>query len=316
MALGRVTVFGGSGFLGRHIVKHLAAEGFVVRVATRHPDEALFLKPMGDVGQIVPVHADVRDEKSVAAVVAGVDAVVNAVGLYVQRGRATFAAVHEAGAREVARRAAEAGVGRLVHISGIGVSATSDSAYVRSRAEGEALVRNAFADATILRPSVLFGPEDAFFNTLAALARLSPVLPLFGGGGNKAQPVYVGDVARAVARALADSATAGKIYELGGPRTYTYAELTRLLLAEIRRPRLLVPWPFFIAEMQARILELLPNPPLTRDQLKLMKIDNVVGAGSEGLGALGIAPTSVESILPTYVGRYRRGGLAPNPRLA
>lgn len=316
MALGRVTVFGGSGFLGRHIVKHLAAEGIVVRVATRHPDEALFLKPMGNVGQIVPVHADVRDEKSVAAAVAGVDAVVNAVGLYVQRGRATFAAVHEAGAREVALRAAEAGVGRLVHISGIGVSPTSDSAYVRSRAEGETLVRKAFAGATILRPSVLFGPEDAFFNTLAALARLSPVLPLFGGGGSKSQPVYVGDVARAVARALADPATAGKDYELGGPRTYTYAELTRLLLAEIRRPRLLVPWPFFVAEIQARFLELLPNPPLTRDQVKLMKIDTVVGANAEGLGALGIAPTSVESILPTYVDRYRRGGRSPNPRLA
>ena len=316
MALDRVTVFGGSGFLGRHIVKHLAARGSVVRVATRHPDEALFLKPMGNVGQIVPVRADVRDASSVSAAVAGVDAVVNAVGLYSQWGRATFAAVHEAGAREVAQRAAEAGVGRLVHISGIGVSATSDSAYVRSRAEGEALVTKAFAGATILRPSVLFGPGDAFFNKFAALARLSPVLPLFGGGGNKVQPVYVGDVARAVARALADPASAGKVYELGGPRTFTYAELTRLMLREIRRARLLVPVPFLVAEFQARFLELLPNPLLTRDQVKLMKVDNVVGAGAEGLDALGVAPTSVESILPTYMDRFRRGGRSTSPRLA
>lgn len=316
MALDRVTVFGGSGFLGRHIVKHLVAQGAVVRVATRHPDEALFLKPMGNVGQIVPVRADVRDANSVAAAVAGADAVVNAVGLYRQWGRATFSAVHEAGAREVAGRAAEAGVGRLVHISGIGVSATSDSGYVRSRAEGEVLVQKAFAGVTILRPSVLFGPEDSFFNKLAALARLSPVLPLFGGGGVKVQPVYVGDVARAVAGALADASSAGKVYELGGPRTYTYAELMRLMLAEIRRARLLVPVPFFVAEFYARFLGMLPNPLLTRDQVKLMKIDSVVGAGAEDLEALGVAATSVESILPTYMDRFRRGGRSSSPRLA
>lgn len=312
----RATVFGGSGFLGRYVVRHLASQGWIVRVATRHPDEALFLKPAGDVGQIVPVYADVRDEDSVRRAVDGVDAVVNAVGLYLQRGGQTFAAVHEEGARNVARAAKQAGVGGLVHISGIGASNESDSAYVRSRGQGERLVKSAFKDAAILRPSALFGPEDAFFNLIAAMARLIWVLPLFGGGTSKVQPVYVADVAAAAVKALTDPACRGKTYELGGPKVYTYAELMRLVLDVTGRRRLLVPVPFFVAEIKAALLSLTPAPFITRDQVELMKIDTVVGAKAQGFAALGIAPTAAESILPTYLDRFRRGGQWNNPRLA
>jgi NADH dehydrogenase len=316
MTARRATVFGGSGFIGRHIVRRLAAEGAVVRVAVRHPNDALFLKPMGDVGQIVPVAADVRDPAAVAAAVHGAEDVVNAVSLYVERGRATFAAVHETGAETVARAAAAAGVARLVQISGIGADPRSLSRYARSRARGEQRVRAAFPGATILRPSVVFGPEDAFFNTFAAMAQLSPALPLFGGGRMRLQPVYVGDVAEAARRALHDPAAPGKVYELGGPRIYTFRALLELLLAEIRRRRLLVPVPFFAAEIMATFLGLLPSPPLTRDQVKLLKSDNVVTSGMAGFADLGIAPTAAEVVLPTYLDRFRRGGRTRNPRLA
>jgi NADH dehydrogenase len=311
----RATVFGGSGFIGRYIVRLLAAEGAVVRVAVRRPTQALFLKPMGAVGQIVPVAADVRDPAAVAAAVHGVEDVVNVTSLYVERGRATFAAVHEKGAETVARAAAEAGVARLVQFSGIGADPQSASRYARSRARGEALVRAAFPGATLLRPSIVFGPEDKFFNTFAALAQLSPALPLFGGGRTRLQPVYVGDVAEAARRALHDTAAPGSTYELGGPRVYTLRALLELLLAEIGRRRLLVPVPFLLAEIQAAILSLLPSPPLTRDQVRLLKADNVVAAGAPDLDALGIAPTAVEVVLPTYLDRFRRGGRVRNPRL-
>ncbi|MGZ9033187.1 MAG: complex I NDUFA9 subunit family protein, partial [Rhodospirillales bacterium] len=218
MACHRVTVFGGSGFLGRQIVKRLAEDGANVRVAVRRPERASFLIETGRAGQIAPVYADVWDEASVAPVVDGSDAVINTVGHYVERGKATFEAIHGQGAMHVARASAMAGVGRLVHISGLGADPTSDSTYVRARGIGEDLVREAFPGATILRPSVIFGPEDAFFNRLAALARVMPVLPLFGSGETKLQPVYVGNVAEAVARALATPTAEGKVYELGGPR--------------------------------------------------------------------------------------------------
>lgn len=312
----RVTIFGGSGFIGRHIVRRLAAEGAVVRVAVRRPNQALFLKPMGAVGQIVPVAADVRDEAAVAAAVHGAEDVVNVTSLYVERGRATFAAVHEKGAETVARAAARAGVARLVQFSGIGADPHSPSRYARSRARGERLVRAAFPSATILRPSVVFGPDDKFFNTFAAIAQLSPALPLFGGGKTRLQPVYVGDVAEAARRATHDVAAPGQTYELGGPRVYAFRELLALLLDEIGRRRLLVPVPFAIAEIQAAFLSLLPSPPLTRDQVRLLKADNVVGPGALGLQDLGIAPTAVEVVLPTYLDRFRRGGRARNPRLA
>ena len=227
MAYHRVTVFGGSGFLGRQIVKRLADDGAEVRVAVRRPERASFLTEARRAGQIAPVYADVWDEASVAPVVDGSDAVINTVGHYVERGKATFGAIHGQGAMHVARASAMAGVRRLVHISGLGADPASDSPYVRARGIGEDLVKEAFPGATILRPSIIFGPEDAFFNRLAALARVMPVLPLFGSGETKLQPVYVSDVAEAVARALATPAAEGKVYELGGPRVYTYKARTQ-----------------------------------------------------------------------------------------
>ena len=298
MACNRVTVFGGSGFLGRQIVKRLADDGADVRVAVRRPERAAFLTEASGAGRVTAVYADVWDEASVAPVVDGSNAVINTVGHYVERGKATFEAIHGQGARHVAEASARAGVRRLVHISGLGADPTSDSPYVRARGIGENLVNEAFPGATILRPSVLFGPKDAFFNRLAALARVMPILPLFGRGETKLQPVYVGDVAEAVARALATPAAEGKIYELGGPRIYTYKALVQLVLAQIGRKRLLLPFPFFAWEVLAG----LPNRPVSRDQVKLMKKDNVVGTQALTLVALGIEPTPVEVILPTYLG--------------
>ena len=299
----RVTVFGGSGFLGRQIVRRLADEGAAVRVAVRHPERAAFLTGTGAAGEITAVYADVWDEASVGPAVAGAEAVVNTVGHYVERGRASFAAIHGQGAMQVARAAAQAGVRRLVHISGIGADPASASPYVRARGIGERLVREAFPEATILRPSVLFGPEDAFLNRLAGLARVMPALPLFGSGATKLQPVYVRDVAEAVARALATPAAQGRVYELGGPRIYTYQELVRLVLAQIGRKRLLVPIPFVIWELLAALVAPLPHRPVSRDQVILMKRDNVVAASALTFADLGIAPTPLEEVLPTYLGR-------------
>jgi uncharacterized protein YbjT (DUF2867 family) len=292
-----VTVFGGSGFLGREIVRRLAADGAEVRVAVRHPERAAL-----PAGRITAVRADVWDEASVGPAVAGVDSVVNTVGHYVARGRATFEAIHGQGAMHVARAAAAAGVGRLVHISGIGADPGSESAYVRARAAGERLVREAFPQATILRPSVMFGPEDAFFNQLAGLARVLPVLPLFGSGDVRLQPVYVGDVARAVAKALVLEAAKGETYELGGPRAYSYKALLQLLLKQLGRRRLLLPVPYPVWELLAAAMAPLPNRPISRDQVVLMKQDNVVGAGAPSFAELGIAPRAVEEILPGYLG--------------
>ena len=303
MTLGRVTVFGGSGFVGRAIVRRLVAEGAEVRVAVRHPERAAFLQQAGSPGQITAVHADVWDEASIAPAVAGVDAVVNTVGHYVERGQASFAAIHGAGARHVAFAAQAAGAGRLVHISGIGADPQSPSAYVRARAAGERLVREAFPAATILRPSVMFGPEDAFFNRLAALARVLPALPLFGRGTVRLQPVYVMDTAEAVARALVDPQAPGRTYELGGPRIYSYADLVRLALEQSGRRRLLLPVPYLAWDVIATLLAPLPDRPISRDQVTMMRDDNVVGPGQPGLRDLGITPVALETIVPTYLGR-------------
>ena len=303
-----VTLFGGAGFIGRHLVRRLTRQGFIVRVATRHPDRAQFLRPLGDVGQVVPLAASVTHAASVRAAVAGASHVVNLVGILYEKGAASFEAVHHAGARAVAEAATAAGVERLVQVSAIGADTTSSSAYARSKAEGEAAARAAFPSVTILRPSIVFGPEDDFFNRFAVMARLSPVLPLVGGGHSKFQPVYVGDVAEAIERGLTDPATQGKTYELGGPRVYSFRELMELLLKEIHRHRPLVTLPTGIARLQARFLEFLPKPPLTRDQLRLLESDNVVGAGALTLADLGITAQAVEAILPTYLDRYRPGG--------
>ncbi len=304
MASERVTVFGGSGFLGRRIVKHLAAAGHQVRVAVRHPERAALPEGLGHDGQVELTRADVWDEATVAPAVAGAEAVINTVGHYVEKGRATFDAIHGQGALNVARQARQArqaGAARLIHISGLGADPGSDSPYVRARGIGEELVRQAFEDATILRPSVIFGPEDSFFNTLAALARRAPVLPLFGRGRTRLQPVFVGDVAEACVKALADPATKGGVYELGGPRAYPYKALIELVLAQVARQRLLVPVPFLVWDALAALMAVLPDPPLTRDQVKLMRRDNVVQAKALTLQDLGIAPTAVEEVLPGYV---------------
>jgi NADH dehydrogenase len=293
-----VTVFGGTGFLGRHIAQRLVEDGFRVRVAVRHPEAAEAVLP----DSVERVRADVRDAASVAAALECAEAVVNAVGLYLERRGESFAAVHVDGARRVAEQAAITGISALVHISGIGADPASGSRYVRARAAGETAVRDAFRQATILRPSVLFGPGDAFFNRLAQIARLTPVFPLFGGGDTRLQPVYAGDVAAAVAKALSLPAARGETYELGGPRSYTYRGLIRLVLQQTGLKRALLPVPFVFWEAQASLMQVLPKPPVTHDQIVLMKRDNVPALGAPGFAELGIEPASVETILPTYIG--------------
>jgi uncharacterized protein YbjT (DUF2867 family) len=304
----RVTVLGGSGFVGRYVVKHLASQGAVVAVVSRHASAAGFLRPMGDVGQIALINADISDEARIAAAIGGADAVIYAAGILFERGAQRFDLVHHRGPALLAQLAKAAGARHFVHFSAIGADPTAPAAYARSKAAGEAAVRAAFPAATILRPSVVFGPEDDFFNRFAALARWSPALPLIGGGGTKFQPVYVGDVADAVIASLERPNAAGKTFELGGPRVYSFRALMELVLRETGRRRALVNLPFSLASLQAAFLEWLPRPPLTRDQVKLLQRDNIVTAGGLGLGDLGIAPTAVELIIPTYLDRYRRGG--------
>jgi uncharacterized protein YbjT (DUF2867 family) len=302
------TIFGGSGFIGRYMVERLAKQGWILRIAVRRPDQALFLRPLGDVAQIVPIGANIRHERSVAAAVQGVDTVINLVGILYESGRQRFDAVHVEGVRRVARAAAGAGVRRFLHISALGADAQSPSAYARSKAAGEATLREHFPSAIVLRPSIVFGPEDDFFNRFAAMARLSPALPLIGGGGMRFQPIYVGDVADAATAALTSPEFAGQTFELAGPRIYTFKELMVLTLATIERRRLLLPVPFAIARIQAAVLGLLPHPPLTLDQLQLLKTDNVASGKLPGLAELGLQPTGLEAILPSYLESYRRGG--------
>jgi uncharacterized protein YbjT (DUF2867 family) len=304
----RVAILGGAGFIGRYVVKRLAERGDVLTVGGRHAASAKFLKLKGDVGQVGLVNLAIDDETLLPAFVANNDSVVNLVGILHESGGQRFDIAHHVGPARLARLAREAGVERFVHLSAIGADPRSSSAYARTKAAGEEAVRDAFPTATILRPSLVFGPEDQFFNRFAALATISPVLPLIGGGETRFQPVYVGDVADAVVRCIDDSTTAGRTYELGGPKIYTFRALIELLLAQIRRKRLLLDIPFGLAAVQARLMSLLPNPPLTPDQVELLKRDNVVSSGALTLAALGITPTPVEAILPTYVDRFRRGG--------
>ena len=296
-----VTVFGGSGFLGRQIVKHLAEAGYRVRVAIRHPDRATFLSGLGPDGWIELVRADVWNEATVARAVEGSASVVNTVGHYVEQGGATFDRVHGQGALHVARQAKQAGAERLVHISGVGADPGSPSHYVRARGIGETLVRDAFDDATIMRPSVIFGPGDSFLNTLARMTQRSPIMPLFGTGSTRLQPVFVGNVAEACIRVLAVPSTRGKVYELGGPRTYAYRELVRLVRERVAGRALMVPCPFLVWDVLAAVMATHPNPPLTRDQVTLMKRDNVVDRQACTLDDLGIRPVSVEEAMPTCI---------------
>ncbi|NKB18953.1 MAG: NAD(P)H-binding protein [Alphaproteobacteria bacterium] len=306
-----VTVFGGAGFVGRYVVRALAQQGVQVRVACRRPEEAMRCKPMGDVGQIVPVAANIRNTESVAAAVAGADAVINLVGVLYKRGPQNFDTLHVDGADTVAAAAKAAGVKRLIYVSAIGANVESESDYARSKALGEKAVGEAFEGATILRPSIVFGPEDDFFNRFAALARLSPALPVIGPK-TKFQPVYVGDVAQAVSACLAEKATSGQCYELGGPSVHTFNELMEMMLSEIGRDRFLIPAPFWAASAKAFFLEHLrvpffvPQPLLTRDQVRTLKYDNVVAEGALNAQDLGITSTSLNAVLPTYLHRYRR----------
>jgi NADH dehydrogenase len=300
-----VTIFGGSGFVGRHTVRALARAGWRIKVATRHPARGFFLRPLGSVGQIDFVKCDVSDPGSVAQALHGSQAVINLTGILFEKGQ-SFVDVQADGAAHIAQAAAAAGVQAMVHISAIGADLESDSAYAVTKAEGEQAVREAFPHAVILRPSIIFGPEDGFFNKFAEMARFLPALPLIGGGRTRFQPIFVGDVAQAIVAAL--SRQDGRTYELGGPTTYSFKELLQLILRETGRNRALIPLPFALASLKAAFLQLLPNPLLTMDQVRLLKKDNVVSSTAAGLADLGITPTSVEAVIPSYLWRYRAKG--------
>jgi NADH dehydrogenase len=298
------TVIGGSGFLGRYIVKRLAAAGHVVRVAVRDPARAGFLKPMGRVGQVVPLFANITSDGTLARAIEGAGIVVNLVGILAERKAGEFSQLQAEGAGRVARLSAAAGVKHLVQVSAIGADANSPAKYARSKAEGEALVREHFAQAVILRPSLVFGPEDQFFNRFASLALISPVMPVIAGS-SRFQPVYVGDVADAAMAAIARPDAAGRIFELGGPKIMSFREILGWILAQIGRNRPLVSVPPPAAELMARI----PFSGLTHDQLLMLSRDNVANPELPGLAELGVVPTPIDLIVPGYLARYRRGGL-------
>jgi NADH dehydrogenase len=303
------TLFGGSGFVGRHIVRRLARQGGLIRVPTRNMGKAMALKTAGAVGQIVPFPCSTRSDAEVARAVAGADTVMNLLGILYERGSSTFQNIHVETAARIARLARENGVKNFVHLSALGADAASKSKYARSKAAGEAAIRAFFPEAVILRPGVIFGPEDRFLNLFASLARFTPILPLIGGGRTKFQPVYAGDVADAVMAALADPDARGKTFELGGPGVYSFRELLDIMLREVNRKRWLAPLPWGIAKLQAAFLELLPSPLLTRDQVELLKTDNIIRDPSAlTLRDLGVTPTALELILPTTLDRFRKGG--------
>jgi NADH dehydrogenase len=307
-----VTIYGGSGFIGRYVVAALAKTGTRMRVAVRRPDLAGHLQPLGSVGQIHAVQANIRNEASVRRAAEGADALINLVGILQPSGRQTFRSVQTGGAAAVARAAKDCGAQALVHMSAIGANRKSNSAYARTKGEGEAAVLSAFPQAVILRPSIVFGAEDEFFNRFASLARFAPALPLIGYGRTRFQPVYVVDVAQAVVAALEGRAKEGAVYELGGPEIYTFRELLDKIAEYTTRRRPYVPIPFWLAKIQAFALQILPNAPLTLDQVRLLEKDNVVSeeAIREGrtLEGLGIKPIGIDSIVPQYLVRFRPRG--------
>lgn len=301
-----VTIVGGSGFVGRYIAQAMARRGWRVRVAVRRPNEAGFVRPYGAVGQVQPVQCNIRDRASLDRAVAGSEAVVNCVGILFETGKSTFDAIQAEGARNAAEAARDAGVARFVHISAIGSDADSDAAYARTKAAGEAAVLAAMPEAAILRPSIVFGTEDQFFNRFAAMARFSPVIPIVGPN-TRFQPVWVEDVARAAALCAAGEAPGG-VYELGGPTVYTFRELIQLTLRTIRRRRGILAIPFGLGQIQGAILQNLPNPPLTLDQVRLLARDNVVAPDARGFPELGIEPTAAEAVIEDYLYRFRPYG--------
>ncbi len=306
-----VTVYGGSGFLGRHVVRALAKRNYRIRVAVRRPELAGFLQPLGRVGQIHAVQTNLRHARSVETAARDAQVLINLVGILYERGRQRFDVVHTYGAEQVAL-AANAHGARMVHVSAIGADPNSPSAYGRSKANAEQLVIAAQPSTTIMRPSIIFGPEDDFFNRFAALARISPMLPLIGGGLTRFQPVFVGDVAAAIADAVDGKTRPGTIYELGGPDVRTFKELMQFVLTTIERKRLLVSLPFFVARMQAVFLQYLPKPLLTPDQVELLRSDNLVSESAKSeartLQGIGIEPEPMEAIVPSYLWRFRKTG--------
>jgi NADH dehydrogenase len=313
-----ITIIGGSGFLGRHIVRALARRGYRVRVACRRPDLAGHLQPLGNTGQIMTVQANVRYPASLAAACEGAYAVINLTGVLYSAGAQSFDAVHSFGA-EASAKAARAAKARLfIQMSAIGADANSSAAYARSKAEGEARARAAFPGAIVLRPSIVFGPEDSFFNRFAAMARVAPFLPLIGGGETKFAPVFAGDVAEAVVRLVDKGEADGQTYELGGPEVLSFRQLLQFTLDTIGRNRLLLSLPWGVAKLQAALMGLLPRPPLTMDQVELLKSDNVVSAEARRenrtLEGLGITPQGIEAIVPAYLYRYRKAGQFTAPK--
>jgi len=306
-----ITVFGGSGFLGRHVVRALTKRGYLVRVACRRPNLAGYLQPLGNVGQVQPVQANLRVRWTVDRAVQGSDHVINCVGILFPTRRQTFDAVQDFGARAVAEAARSVGA-KLTHVSAIGANADSESIYARTKARGEAAVHETMKDAVIMRPSIIFGPEDAFFNRFANLARFSPVLPLIGGGNTVLQPVFVGDVAEAIARSVDGKVATGRTYELGGPQKLTFRQCMEEMLGVIDRKRLFIPVPWPIATLQGVVLGMLPKPLLTADQVTLLKSDNIVSENAEKesrtLIGLGIHGRTLEAILPSYLWRFRPEG--------
>lgn len=312
MSKGLVTVFGGSGFVGKHVVRALVKDGWRVRVPVRRPHTAQELRVIGNVGQVQLVQANVRFKNSVIRAVEGSDAVVNLVAVLFEEGRQSFAALNEVGAATIAEAAREAGVRNFVQMSALGADENGESEYARSRAGGEKAVHAALPTADILRPSIIFGAEDNFFNQFASLSQISPALPLIGGGKTAFQPVYAGDIAQAVAKVL-NRGTSGDIYELGGPQTYSFRELLDITLKTVDRKRFLVPVPWFSANMLGFVGELigwLPfvKPFLTRDQVTMLKSDNIVSDTAKGFQELDIELETIEAIIPTYLGRYRKYG--------
>jgi NADH dehydrogenase len=314
---GLVTVFGGTGFVGRQVVRALARKGLRVRAAARQPGRGYRLRMLGDVGQIEVVQANIRDPASVARALEGAEACINLVGVLYEAGPQKFASVHAEGAGRVAQAARDAGVARMIQVSAIGADAGSPSQYGRTKAAGEAAVRAAFPTATVIRPSIVFGPEDDFFNRFAQMASISPALPLIGGGHTRFQPIYVGDLAEAIAQAAASDAHAGKTFELGGPAVYSFRELLEFILLETGRKRFLANLPFPLAEMLGALGDIVTPvlaPPITSDQVNSLKVDNVPSGALPGLEAFGVTPRSIEAIVPTYLYRFRKGGqYAPTP---
>lgn len=300
-------VFGGTGFIGRQIVRELAKAGYTVKVATRAPEKAYFLKPYGNVGQIVPFLCRSGDDTTIRAAVQGCEVVVNCVGILFEKGKSSFTKIHTEWPRSIAKACTAEKVGRLIHISALGCE-ESASKYGKSKLNGELAVQENFARATIFRPSVVFGVEDDFFNMFGKLAAVLPALPLIGGGHTKFQPVYVGDIADAVMKAIADPESEGKIYELGGPDILSFRQIYERLFAETGRKRILVSLPWGVAKLQGCIMGLLPKPPLTADQVESLKTDNIVSNGAKTLNDLSITPTSLDIVLPTYLARFKPGG--------